>query len=166
MKITEQTLLELGWEKHGNIRVLRSTPRLGWYLDTYKLIVGYTEVPFPVTELEHLYKFLEVFNIPVMKLVNVDNYGTKSLYLVKLSGSMGSVYDFSRCHLYNADDIRIACDRFGEPFGEIKYSHYDERIGFHAWNVLSVNGHHMMWIYSTTNEHPHLSEWSITSELI
>jgi hypothetical protein len=88
----------------------------------------------------------------------------KRKYLVKLAGSMGSIYDFSNVHLYDDHEIEEKCNYYGEPFKKIRYSGYDDRINFHKWNVLSDKGHHMMWVLSTSEQHPYLSEWSVMEE--
>ena len=59
--ITRNILLDSGWKEYGNILVLRSTVRFGWYPATGKLIVGYTEVPFAVRYVSELQSFLDVF---------------------------------------------------------------------------------------------------------
>lgn len=63
MRLTKEILHEMGWKEYGGVMVLRSTPRLGWYAKDGKLIVGYTEVPFPVETVEELQAFLDVFRI-------------------------------------------------------------------------------------------------------
>lgn len=60
-RLTVEILLRNGWERHGEVMVLRASPRFGWYADTGKLIVGYTEVPFLVKDVEDLQAFLDVF---------------------------------------------------------------------------------------------------------
>ena len=88
----------------------------------------------------------------------------KRKYLVKLAGSMGSIYDFSNVHLYDDHDIEETCNEFRMPFKEIKYSGFDDRINFHKWHVLDDKGHHVMWILSTSEQHPYLSQWSVMEE--
>lgn len=77
--LTKQMLLDCGWEEHGNILVLKDKVRFGWYPMTGKLIVGYTDVPFPVRYAHELQAFLDAFYVkqalaayayPVMKRYN------------------------------------------------------------------------------------------------
>lgn len=88
----------------------------------------------------------------------------KRKYLIKLTGSMGSIYDFSTAFLYDDHDIQEACNKCGMPFKEIEYCGFDKRINFHKWSVLSEEGHHVMWVLSTSEQHPWLSEWSTIEE--
>lgn len=88
----------------------------------------------------------------------------KRAYLVKLSGSMGVVFDFSNVHVYDENEIETICNQFGATSHSIEYRCYDERIHFHKWHVLDENGHHLFWILSPTEKTPILSEWSIMEE--
>lgn len=89
---------------------------------------------------------------------------TKHAYLVKMAGSMGSIFDFSNVHVFNDDEIRAKCEKFGATSYSIKYVDYDERIHFHKWHVLDESGHHLFWILSQTEKSPALSDWDIMEE--
>lgn len=89
---------------------------------------------------------------------------TKRAYLVKIAGSMGSIYDFSNVHVLNENEMHSKCIQLGSTTHTIKYAYYDERIHFHKWNVLDVDGHHLFWILSPTDKTPMLSEWDIMEE--
>ena len=88
----------------------------------------------------------------------------KRAYLVKMAGSMGSIFDFSNVHVFNEDEVRAKCGQFGATSHSIKYAGYDERIHFHKWHVLDKDGHHLFWILSPTEKSPALSEWDIMEE--
>ena len=88
----------------------------------------------------------------------------KRAYLVKMAGSMGSIFDFSNVHVYSEAEIRSKCELFGASSYRIEYAHYDERIHFHKWHVLDENGGHLLWILSPTNKTPILSEWDVMEE--
>lgn len=88
----------------------------------------------------------------------------KRAYLVKMSGSMGSIFDFSNVHVYSDADIRSKCKLFGASFYTIEYAHYDDRIHFYKWHVLDENGRHLLWILSPTEKTPVLSEWNVMEE--
>ena len=88
----------------------------------------------------------------------------KRAYLVKLAGSMGSIFDFSNVHVFDENEIEVICGQFGATSHSIKYSYYDTRIHFHKWHVLDENGHHLFWILSPTEKTPILSEWDIMEE--
>ena len=88
----------------------------------------------------------------------------KRAYLVKVSGSMGSIFDFSNVHVYSDADIHSKCKLFGASSYTIEYAHYDDRIHFHKWHVLDENGRHLLWILSPTEKTPVLSEWNVMEE--
>ena len=89
---------------------------------------------------------------------------TKCAYLVKMAGSMGSIFDFSNVHVYNNKELQSKCAYFGAESFSIKYACYDTRIHFHKWHVFDNDGHHLFWILSPTEKSPTLSEWDIMEE--
>lgn len=88
----------------------------------------------------------------------------KRAYLVKLAGSMGSIFDFSNVHIYNEQELQQKCSLYGAFSHSIKYAYYDERIHFHKWHVLDEKGRHLFWLLSTTEENAFLSEWDVREE--
>lgn len=88
----------------------------------------------------------------------------KRAYLVKVSGSMGSIYDFSNVYVWNDEQLKTACKKFGAKSIHIKYAYYDERIHFHKWHVMDVNEHHLVWLLTPTDKKPTLSEWHVMDE--
>ena len=89
---------------------------------------------------------------------------TKRAYLVKMAGSMGSIFDFSNVHVFSEDELHAKCSQFGAASHSIEYAYYDERINFHKWDVMDENGYHLFWILSPTEKTPALSEWDIMEE--
>ena len=88
----------------------------------------------------------------------------KRAYLVKMAGSMGSIFDFSNVHVFNEKDVQEKCAQFGATSHSVEYDYYDERINFHKWHVLDEKGQHLFWILSPTDKTPILSEWDIMEE--
>ena len=89
---------------------------------------------------------------------------TQRAYLVKLAGSMGSIFDFSNVHVYDDNEMQSKCSLFGALSYSIEYAYYDERIHFHKWHALDEKGRHLFWILSPTKETPILSKWDKRDE--
>lgn len=87
-------------------------------------------------------------------------------YLTKNAGTYGLIYDMSATRLMDMEDIKQhVTDMSGNPDTiTFKYRTYDDRIGFHTWSVLAdlpdYKQQHMLWIYSNSNEHPHINHVS------
>ncbi len=86
----------------------------------------------------------------------------EEFYLVKNTGSLGSIWDFSNAHVWTLQDINNMLNEQNATNLEIVYSDFDKRIGFHKWHVLAdIENYpksHMMWLLSTSKEHPWLSQ--------
>lgn len=93
-----------------------------------------------------------------------DKETTKRAYLVKLSGSMGCVYDFSNVHIYSECELQAKCKEFGAKSFTIKHAYYDKRIHLNKWYVLDEAGRALFWILSPTRKTPILSEWNELDE--
>ena len=88
----------------------------------------------------------------------------KKVYLVKISGSMGCIYDFNNVHIYNDNDMIVKSKSLGALSYAIEYAYYDKRIHFHKWYVLDEKGKFLFWVFSPTKKKPFLSEWSEIEE--
>lgn len=104
--------------------------------------------------------------LELSKCVRIPSAETKEeFYLVDCTGSMGCIYDFSRTHVYTLEDINRIIEECNVTNPEIKYSDFDERIGFHKWNILAdfdgYTSQHLMWVLSTSSEHPWLSQCTL-----
>ena len=86
----------------------------------------------------------------------------EEFYLVKYTGSLGSIWDFSNAHVWTLQDINNVLKELNATNPEIVYSGFDVRIGFHKWQVLAdIENYpksHMMWLLSTSEDHPWLSQ--------
>lgn len=86
----------------------------------------------------------------------------EEFYLVKYTGSLGSIWDFSNAHVWTLQDINNVLKEHNATNPEIVYSGFDVRIGFHKWQVLAnfenYPKSHMMWLLSTSKDHPWLSQ--------
>lgn len=89
---------------------------------------------------------------------------TKRAYLVKIAGSMGSIYDFSNVHIYDEQKLQEKCKSYGASSHSIEYAYYDARIRFHKWHVLDEKNRHLFWLLSPTEENAFLSEWDVREE--
>lgn len=87
-------------------------------------------------------------------------------YLIKIDGSNGCVFDFSRAEVADDNRLREIVKSIGGDVDsmEFKYRCFDERIKMHSWNLLADHSgykkQHVVWVYSPTYEVPWLSEWN------
>lgn len=85
----------------------------------------------------------------------------KTWYLVRITGSMGSIYDWSTAKVMEREDIDKELEEFVASNPHFKYAYFDKRIGFHVWHILAdfqgYKQQHVMWVYSTSEKRPELA---------
>lgn len=86
-------------------------------------------------------------------------------YLIKIAGSTGLIYDFSRAEVADEEKLVEWVKKLGgDPDSmKFKYNCFDERIMMHSWSLLAdikdYEQQHMVWIYSPTSDKPELSSF-------
>lgn len=83
-------------------------------------------------------------------------------YLIKNSGSQGSIYNFKNARIVNIKELNDIAKEFDASNVRIEYYGFDNRINFHTWRLIGDNkdykGFHLCWIYSTSKEYPWLTQ--------
>lgn len=58
--LTQEILEMNGWECRNGVCVLRSNPRLGWYVGDHRMIVGYYTFPIKIDKVGELFQLMQL----------------------------------------------------------------------------------------------------------